>query len=185
MEDPMESVTGLVGVVGQLAHRHVPWTYQVQDREDIVQEGCLGLLEAASRYEADRGASLRTYAGRRADGAMMDEIRALARQRAREVVLSGVPDVGRGRTCGAYPAEGRSPESRELILRFSTYLRARFGTLPGRERDAVGLRFFDGLSVRDTAARMGTSPATVVRLERSGLDRLRADFLASRCGRDL
>jgi RNA polymerase sigma factor (sigma-70 family) len=181
----MESVTGLVGVVGQLALRHGPWTYQVQDREDIVQEGCVGLLEAASRYEADRGASLRTFAGRRADGAMMDRIRTLARTRARETGMGGVPDAEGGRTCGSFPAEGRSPESRELILRFSWSLRARCGTLPGRERDAVGLRYFEGLSVRDTAARMGTSPATVVRLERSGLDRLRADFLASRCGRDL
>jgi len=44
---------------------------------DLIQGGMLGLLEAASNYTADRGASFETYAGIRIRGAMLDALRKL------------------------------------------------------------------------------------------------------------
>ena len=44
---------------------------------DLIQAGMLGLLEAASNYTADRGASFETYAGIRIRGAMLDGLRKL------------------------------------------------------------------------------------------------------------
>lgn len=46
-----------------------------QDIDDLIQAGMIGLLEAASHYEGDRGASFETYAGIRIRGAMMDQLR--------------------------------------------------------------------------------------------------------------
>ncbi|TWH64941.1 RNA polymerase sigma factor for flagellar operon FliA [Azomonas agilis] len=43
--------------------------------DDLVQAGMIGLLEAAAKYSADKGASFETYAGIRIRGAMLDEIR--------------------------------------------------------------------------------------------------------------
>jgi RNA polymerase sigma factor FliA len=43
--------------------------------DDLIQAGMLGLLEAATRYVADRGASFETYAGIRIRGAMIDALR--------------------------------------------------------------------------------------------------------------
>jgi len=45
------------------------------DIDDLVQSGMIGLLEAASNYDASRGASFETYAGIRIRGAMLDDIR--------------------------------------------------------------------------------------------------------------
>ena len=45
------------------------------DVADLIQAGMLGLLEAASNYAANRGASFETYAGIRIRGAMLDELR--------------------------------------------------------------------------------------------------------------
>jgi RNA polymerase sigma factor for flagellar operon FliA len=45
--------------------------------DDLIQAGMLGLLEAASHYTADRGASFETYAGIRIRGAMLDALRKL------------------------------------------------------------------------------------------------------------
>jgi RNA polymerase sigma factor for flagellar operon FliA len=42
---------------------------------DLIQAGMIGLLEAASHYAADRGASFETYAGIRIRGAMIDALR--------------------------------------------------------------------------------------------------------------
>lgn len=43
--------------------------------DDLVQAGMVGLLEAAAKYQSDRGASFETYAGIRIRGAIVDEIR--------------------------------------------------------------------------------------------------------------
>ena len=43
--------------------------------EDLMQAGMMGLLEAAAKYQSDRGASFETYAGIRIRGAIVDEIR--------------------------------------------------------------------------------------------------------------
>ena len=45
--------------------------------DDLIQAGMLGLLEAASHYAADRGASFETYAGIRIRGSMIDALRKL------------------------------------------------------------------------------------------------------------
>lgn len=43
--------------------------------EDLIQAGMIGLLEAARKFEDNRGATFETYAGIRIRGAMLDEIR--------------------------------------------------------------------------------------------------------------
>lgn len=45
--------------------------------DDLIQAGMLGLLEAASHFDASQGASFETYAGIRIRGSMIDEIRKL------------------------------------------------------------------------------------------------------------
>jgi RNA polymerase sigma factor for flagellar operon FliA len=61
--------------------------------DDLIQAGMIGLLEAASHYNADRGASFETYAGIRIRGAMIDALRKLdwaprsVHRKAREAAL--------------------------------------------------------------------------------------------------
>lgn len=43
--------------------------------DDLIQAGMIGLMEAARKYDGDRGASFETYAGIRIRGAMVDEMR--------------------------------------------------------------------------------------------------------------
>ncbi len=45
------------------------------DLDDLIQSGMLGLLEAASSFDATQGASFETFAGIRIRGAMIDELR--------------------------------------------------------------------------------------------------------------
>src|SRR3954470_13533340 len=42
---------------------------------DLVQDGMLGLIDAACRYDADRGIKFETFAERRVRGAMIDALR--------------------------------------------------------------------------------------------------------------
>ncbi|MNO73026.1 RNA polymerase sigma factor FliA [compost metagenome] len=70
----------------QLIQRHAPLVkriaYHLLARlpasvqvEDLMQAGMIGLLEAAKKYDAGKGASFETYAGIRIRGAMLDEVR--------------------------------------------------------------------------------------------------------------
>ncbi|MBR9868155.1 MAG: RNA polymerase sigma factor FliA [Oceanospirillales bacterium] len=43
--------------------------------EDLIQAGMVGLLEAAKKYDATKGASFETYAGIRIRGSIIDEVR--------------------------------------------------------------------------------------------------------------
>ncbi len=171
------SVQGLVGMVGRIATRYHPVVYATADREDLAQEGAVGLLEAAARYDADRGASLATYGARRASGAMMDHVRTLARW-SRETPASA-PREGCGPAVEGRAAEERTMVSRVQVLRFGRFLRDQWTRLPGPEQDVLRLRYFGDATVREAGEAMGVSAATVCRLEQRALDRLRAMFVAS------
>lgn len=62
-------------LVKRIAHHimaRMPSSVQV---EDLIQSGMIGLLEAAQKYDAAKGASFETYAGIRIRGAIVDEMR--------------------------------------------------------------------------------------------------------------
>jgi RNA polymerase sigma factor for flagellar operon FliA len=76
-----------------LALQYRPYVYKVArelvarmraplDVEDLAGWGCLGLLEAADRFDEGRGVRFRSYAHARIRGAMLDAIRAYYGRRA-------------------------------------------------------------------------------------------------------
>jgi RNA polymerase sigma factor (sigma-70 family) len=176
----MTSVSGLVPIVRKIAWRVGSTVQREADREDMIQEGVVGLLEAAQRYEPGRGCSMRTFGGRRAAGAMLDHLRGMVR-RSREA-----PEPNPGETGGslATSPDNRSMESAITLQRFRRFLGRVASLLPDSEREVITLRYFESLTVRDVAARLSTSPATVVRIERRALGRLREAFLESGGGRE-
>ena len=62
-------------MVKRIAHHLISRLPPAVQLDDLIQAGMLGLLEAAHKYDASKGASFETYAGIRIRGAMMDEIR--------------------------------------------------------------------------------------------------------------
>lgn len=59
------------------------------DVEDLVQEGCIGLLSAVDQYDAGKGASFLTYAAPAIRNAMTDCVRAAISQFERRLELDG------------------------------------------------------------------------------------------------
>lgn len=172
----MNTLSATVPEVQRIAREFLPRFYQDADREDALQEGTLGLLEATARYDPSRGSTLEAFGAYRIRGAMWDHVRRLSR-RSREVSSSvqGPDDE---------PMEfrrddSRSAESRVLLLRFRRFLRDLAGRLPEPEARLLDLRFWQGLSLRETGEILRTSPQSVMRLEQRLLARLREEFLAS------
>jgi RNA polymerase sigma factor for flagellar operon FliA len=95
---PTRGAEGLVARHAELVKRiafhlagRLPASVEV---DDLIQAGMIGLLEAASNFTADRGASFETYAGIRIRGAMIDALRQLdwtprsVHRKAREVAVA-------------------------------------------------------------------------------------------------
>lgn len=62
-------------LVRRIAHHLAARLPPSVDVDDLIQAGMIGLLEAASHYDAGQGASFETYASIRIRGSMIDEIR--------------------------------------------------------------------------------------------------------------
>lgn len=62
-------------LVRQIANRLAARLPETLDRNDLIQAGMIGLLDASRHYTASKGANFETYAGIRIRGAMLDEVR--------------------------------------------------------------------------------------------------------------
>src|ERR1700743_3160362 len=70
-----EVLTQYAPLVRRLALQLVAKLPASVDLDDLIQAGMIGLLDAAGRYQEDRGAQFETYASQRIRGAMLDELR--------------------------------------------------------------------------------------------------------------
>ena len=83
-----------MGVVRKLAlERHRQTGESVLDVEDLVQEGCIGLLSAVDRFDAGKGASCLAYAAPAIRNAMTDCVRAALSQFERRLEGDGIQRV--------------------------------------------------------------------------------------------
>ncbi|NOZ01648.1 MAG: hypothetical protein GXP54_07135, partial [Deltaproteobacteria bacterium] len=85
----MSTTETLVPKVRKIATGFYPKLYKTCDREDMIQEGFVGLMEARERYEPGQGASKSTWCSLRARGAMHDHVRTMARK-SREMCMGGM-----------------------------------------------------------------------------------------------
>ena len=76
-DEARELVSRHAELVKRIAYHLVGRLPASVEVDDLMQAGMLGLLEAASNYAPNRGASFETYAGIRIRGAMIDALRKL------------------------------------------------------------------------------------------------------------
>ena len=70
-----DRVTASLPFVESLARRMASTMPHSIDLGDLVQDGVLGLIDAAHRFDEDRGIKFETFAERRVRGAMIDALR--------------------------------------------------------------------------------------------------------------
>ncbi len=178
------TLSALIPLVRRLATRFRRDYWSPADREDILQEGFVGLMEAVGRFDPDRGCALSTYAGKRASGAMFDHVRDICR-RSRERLTEDDPQDQIQYRKDHDNGPNRSIESGVMLMRFSRFLGSDLDGLDfldHDEREIIRLRFFEGMTCREVAEALGISAATVCRTERTALTRLRKNFVLKHCG---
>lgn len=70
-----DRVVATLPFVESLARRMASTMPHSIDVSDLVQDGVIGLIDAANRFEAERGIKFETFAERRVRGAMIDALR--------------------------------------------------------------------------------------------------------------
>ena len=147
---------GDMGAFEQIVRRHqsaawrVAWRFlgDADEAEDMVQEAFLRILDAAPRYRPT--ATFRTYLYRVLTRLCMDHAR-----KKRPALVETLPDIA-----SDAPSQLEQYARKELEQAVQRALDA----LPSKVRLAIVLRYFEGLSAREMATALNTTPKGVERL---------------------
>ncbi|MBQ2833361.1 MAG: sigma-70 family RNA polymerase sigma factor [Clostridia bacterium] len=159
------------GALEELLARHQPLikalafrvSYTRAAQQDLVQAGCLGLIQAVQRYDADRLVHLRTYAV----PWILGEMKKAAKQ---YITADASLDQLRGE-------EGSSLADRLVDPSYTDpellNLRLALPDLPPEEQLVILLRYTRDKTQKETACLLRKSQTQISRIERKAIDRLR------------
>jgi RNA polymerase sigma factor for flagellar operon FliA len=162
------------------------------DKHDLVQQGRIGLIEAARRYNPTSAASFKTFATYRIRGEIIDGMRAFSQGKPGEGGWNeSVESIGESSGGGGDDVSGFVSSVKALGMAYTlatstsadplgeslekTALWEAVGRLPERERQVCELLYRMDMTMQDIATLMNTSKASVSRLHKRALERLRGD----------
>ena len=138
--------------------------------EEIVQEVFVRLWNDPDKFDPARG-SLRSYLLAQCHGRSVDLLRSESSRRRRE-------EKDLRRTAEA----GYDLEREVWDLALADHVRDALDTLPEVEREAIRLAYLGGHTYREVAVMLNEPEGTVKSRIRSGLKRLRAEFVSTGVG---
>ena len=162
------------------------------DRDDLIGEGQVALMQAAHRYDPDKG-SFRSYAFTRIKGAMIDALRRdfllprYARERGHSLTVVSIDKpIGDGELTLSDTIEDERSSVEEIVEhreQLASAIEDRAHELPSRrELTPMELEVLRGAAVGETAVetadRLGKSHETVRSQRRTALKRLGARSIA-------
>ena len=139
--------------------------YRVQETVlmDLLQEGAVGLMEAAEGYNHKLGVAFSLYAVHRIRGRMLDFLKT----QGTDVSIDGVED---GEAWMVSPDLAFETADRSFL---QSAVGSAMERLPQRERDVIRSVFLREQTVAETAGEMDVTTAYVYQLEKRGIKRLR------------
>ncbi len=152
------------------------------DLEDLISIGTIGLIQAASRFDPDRGTPFRVFARFRVRGRILDGLgntaplprkawRRKCQRNEQESIVSKAPQFVDPRDL----AEPNSLDELTYALD-ATRLPSALATLPRRSAYLLALVYYDGLSLTHAARCLGISTAQASRERQHALSSLRRHF---------
>lgn len=194
--------------------RYLPWAKSVAravasrlrpgvlDWSDHMQNASIGLLEAMSRYDVERGIDFIAYAKPRVRGAVFNGLRAL---RCGESAYEGQPTADRveslqhgrsddsldefidtivGLGLGLLLESSAAPELVDSSDEYGSILKDALIDLPPRQRDILISHYFMHVPFQDIAARLGVTKGRISQLHKDALARVRTLLRSRRYERD-
>ncbi len=143
--------------------------YPVQETVilDLIQEGMVGLMEAAENYDHTLGVAFSLYAVHRVRGRMLDFLKRNGKELPYEA-----DNMDESEVFSHFTAPDLAFESADKNFLHSEVSRA-MARLPVKEQDVIRKVFLEEQTAAETADNMDVSTAYVYRLEKRGIRRLR------------
>lgn len=134
---------------------------------DLIQEGMVGLMEAAEKFNPDNGVAFSLYALHRVRGRMIDFLR-----QNRQEVLVDMQDEIQAQPYLQSATGDTAFESADFDS-LNHAVSSAFSRLPGREQDVLRDVYYKEKTAAETADAMDVSTAYVYKLEKKGIRRMR------------
>ena len=139
------------------------------DTMELIQEGMVGLLEAAENYDYTRGVAFSVFASFRIKGSMVDYLK---KSNSGALYLEG--DLGSGLTLGETltSAQASPTELAERQLLHEKVAQA-LGRLPEKEQQVITGMYLEDKTAQSVADAIDISLGHVYRLQKKGVRRIR------------
>ena len=139
------------------------------DTMELIQEGMVGLLEAAENYDYTRGVAFSVFASFRIKGSMVDYLK---KANSGALYLEG--DLGSGLTLGETltSAQASPSELAERQLLHEKVTQA-LGRLPEKEQQVITGMYLEDKTAQSVADAIDISLGHVYRLQKKGVRRIR------------
>ena len=139
------------------------------DTMELIQEGMVGLLEAAENYDYTRGVAFSVFASFRIKGSMVDYLK---KSNSGALYLEG--DLGSGLTLGETltSAQASPTELAEHQLLHEKVTQA-LGRLPEKEQQVITGMYLEDKTAQSVADAIDISLGHVYRLQKKGVRRIR------------
>ncbi len=137
---------------------------------DIIQEGTVGLIEAAEKFDYHRGVAFSLFAVHRIRGRMLNFIR---KEGASE--LTCIDDLGndgisiKDRIADTALSVSEQAEMHEITV----HLKEALTRLPEKERLVLERVYLESAEIKDVAVLLDLSIAHIYRLQKTGIRRIR------------
>jgi RNA polymerase sporulation-specific sigma factor len=139
------------------------------DTMELIQEGMVGLLEAAENYDYTRGVAFSVFASFRIKGSMVDYLK---KSNSGALYLEG--DLGSGLTLGetltSVQASPTELAERQLLHEKVTQA---LGRLPEKEQQVITGMYLEDKTAQSVADAIDISLGHVYRLQKKGVRRIR------------
>ena len=153
------------------------------DLHDLIQDGRIGLLDAARRYEAGRGVPFGAYARRRISGSILDGLRRAdyLRRHTRDKVKRGEAEDGGAplslKSPDRLPGRFERPDTSAARAESGRLIREAISGLPDRLQVIVMNYYFDGRTMLQITGRLGVNESRISQLHKRALSILRERLL--------
>ena len=139
---------------------------------DLIQEGTVGLIEAAERFDVKRGVAFSLFAVHRIRGRMLNYLEKEGRQTVASIDLPWLEADGATlaeQLLDAGPAVATQVEQRYLVGQVQQAL----GRLPAKEQQVVSGIFLRDCEAKELAEELNVTLSHVYRLQKQGVRRIR------------